>query len=59
MTPPTYVIVRREDDALWMVETTDELVTFMWGRDFKDYAIYKLFPWSDGDLAKFREAVQP
>ena len=41
--------------------TAHDVAMFMWGRDFSRYQIYKfgvLFPWLDGDLRRFEQALE-
>lgn len=47
-----------ERGPFWRVE---DVKTFMWGRDFQHYRIYKYgvrFPWLDGDLYAFAQALE-
>ena len=62
-TPPTtcgpratYVIVH--GGTFWQFDTAHDAAMFMWGRDFGDYAVYRRFSWTDGDLHAFERALE-
>ncbi len=52
-----YLILKIDTREVWEFETPDECATFMWGRDFAEYTVFVRFPWSDGNLANFKEAL--
>lgn len=56
-----YTVVNRTTRERGTFTTADDVATYMWGRDFKQYRIFKngvLFPWTDGDLAAFKKALE-
>lgn len=56
-----YTVLNLATKERGMFTTARDVVLFMWGRDFKRYAIFKNgreFAWTDGDLAAFEKALE-
>lgn len=59
--PVLYVVKNLLTQERGTFQTARDVATFMWGRDFRHYRIYKngvLLPWEDGNLAAFRQALE-
>jgi hypothetical protein len=56
----TYLVINLDTQERGVFETPRDVATYMWGRDFAQYAIYvcRRFPWTDGDLAAFEQALE-
>ena len=55
-----YLVINLKTEERGLFSTARDVKTYMWGRDFKEYAIYVCypFPWEDGDLGKFERALE-
>jgi hypothetical protein len=55
-----YLVINLDTQERVVFETPQDVATYMWGRDFAQYAIYicRRFPWLDGDLAAFEKALE-
>jgi hypothetical protein len=56
----TYLVINLLTEERGVFETPRDVATYMWGRDFAQYAIYvcRRFPWLDGDLHAFEQALE-
>lgn len=58
---PPYAVVDLRTHERGTFQTARDVKFFMWGRDFRGYTIYKRgvrFPWLDGDLSAFEQALE-
>lgn len=56
--PYVCLVVKIATEEQWEFFSAHDAAMFMWGRDFEEYAIYRRFVWTDGDLRAFEKALE-